>query len=62
MIECIKGRGIGQRIFSLKVTVETGVKSASSYPVPPPFNQKDVPRLGFIDIDLVDLTIIRGDD
>jgi hypothetical protein len=51
MIEC-----------SRAVTFETGVKSASSYPIPPPFNQNDVPRLGFIDIDLVDLTIIRGDD
>jgi len=51
MIEC-----------SMAVIFETGVKSASSYPIPPPFNQKDVPRLRFIDIDWVDLTIIRGDD
>jgi hypothetical protein len=48
--------------LTFPITFETGVKRAASYPVPPPFNQKDVPRLGFINIDLIDLTIIRGDD
>ena len=48
--------------LTFPITFEAGVKRAASYPVPPPFNQKDVPRLGFINIDLIDLTIIRGDD
>jgi hypothetical protein len=48
--------------FTFPITFESGVKRASSYPVPPPFNQNDVSRLGFINVDLIDLTIIRGDD
>jgi len=54
--------GNESNVLAFPMTFEAGVKSASSYPIPPPFNQKDVPKLGFIDIDLVDLTIIRGDD
>jgi len=49
-------------VFTFPITFESGVKRASSYPVPPPFNQNDVSRLGFINIELIDLTIIRGDD
>ena len=49
-------------VFTFPITFESGVKRASSYPVPPPFNEKDVSRLGFINIELMDLTIMRGDD
>jgi hypothetical protein len=49
-------------VFTFPITFESGVKRASSNPVPPPFDQKDVPRLGFINVELMDLTIMRGDD
>jgi TolB-like protein len=39
------------------ITFESGVKSASSFPLPPPFDQKDAKRLGYIDVELMDLTI-----
>ncbi len=54
--------GNESNVFAFPITFETGVKRAASHPVPPPFNQNDVSRLGFINIDLIDLTIIRGDD
>ena len=54
--------GNESNVFAFPMTFETGIKRASSYPAPPPFNQKDVSRLGFIDIDLVDPTIIRDDE
>jgi hypothetical protein len=46
--------------FAFPITFESGVKRASSYQVPPPFDQKDVTKLGSIDIELFDLTIWRG--
>jgi hypothetical protein len=33
---------------------ETGVKDQYKYKLPPPFDQGDLPRLGYINIDLVD--------
>ena len=44
------------------ITFESGVKRASSYQVPSPFDQSDVRRLGSIDIDLMDFTILRNGD
>lgn len=40
------------------ITFESGVKRASSYQLPSPFDQGDVKKLGFIDIELMDLTIL----
>ena len=41
--------------IAFPITFESGVKRASSYQVPTPFDQKDVRRLGYIDIELMDL-------
>jgi len=38
--------------FTFPITFESGVKRASSYQVPSPFDQNDVTRLGYINIDL----------
>lgn len=46
--------------FAFPITLESGVKRASSYQVPSPFDQSDVRRLGFITIDLMDFSIFRG--
>jgi hypothetical protein len=46
--------------FTFPITFESGVKRASSYQVPSPFDQSDVKKLGYIDIDLMDFTILRG--
>ena len=46
--------------FTFPITFESGVKRASSYQLPSPFDQSDVKRLGFIDIDLMDFSIFRG--
>ena len=48
--------------FAFPITFESGVKRASSYRVPFPFDQSDVKRLGSIDIDLMDFTILRNGD
>jgi hypothetical protein len=48
--------------FSFPITFESGVKRASSYQVPSPFDQSDVKKLGYIDIDLMDFTILRGSE
>ncbi len=48
--------------FIFPITFESGVKRASSYPVPSPFDQGNVKRLGSIDIELMDLTIWRTGD
>jgi len=48
--------------FTFPITFESGVKRASSYQVPSPFDQSDVKKLGSIDIDLMDLTIWRNSD
>jgi len=46
--------------FSFPITFESGVKRASSYQVPSPFDQTEVKKLGSVDIDLMDFTILRG--
>lgn len=43
--------------FTFPITFESGVKGASSYQAPSPFDQSDLPRLGFINIELLDHTI-----
>ncbi len=54
--------GKESNMLAFPITFESGVRRASSYQAPFPFNQSDVRRLGTIDIDLMDLTIMRGDD
>jgi len=44
--------------FTFPITFESGVKRASSYQVPSPFDQKDVRKLGSIDIELMDPTLL----
>ncbi len=41
--------------IAFPITFESGVKRASSYQVPAPFDQKDTSRIGYIDIELMDL-------
>jgi len=48
--------------FTFPITFESGVKRASSYQAPSPFNQSDVKRLGSIDVELMDFTIWRDGD
>jgi hypothetical protein len=48
--------------FAFPITFESEVKRASSYQVPFPFDQSDIKRLGSIDIDLMDFTILRNGD
>jgi hypothetical protein len=43
--------------LTFPITFESGVKRASSYQLPSPFDQGNLPRLGAIDIDLIDFTI-----
>ena len=43
--------------FTFPITFESGVKRASSYPLPPPFDQDNVRKLGSIDVELMDFTI-----
>jgi len=43
--------------FAFPITFETGAKRPSSYSVPSPFDQGDLTRLGFINIELFDFTI-----
>jgi TolB-like protein len=43
--------------FTFPITFESGVKRASSYQLPSPFDQNDVRKLGFIDIELMDPAI-----
>ncbi len=45
--------------FVFPITFESGVKRASSYQVPSPFDQSDVKKLGTIDVELMDFTILR---
>jgi hypothetical protein len=52
--------GNESKAFAFPITFESGVKRASSYPVPSPFDQSDVKKLGSIDIDLMDFSILRG--
>jgi hypothetical protein len=46
--------------FAFPITIESGVKRASSYQLPSPFDEGDVRKLGSIDIDLMDFSIFRG--
>ena len=48
--------GNESNVFAFPITFETGVKRASAYKLAPPFDQNDLPRLGFIHIDLIDPT------
>ena len=48
--------------FVFPITFESGVKPASFYQLPSPFDQSDVKKLGSIDIDLMDFTILRDGD
>jgi len=41
--------------ITFPITFGSGVKPASSYQVPAPFDEKDIRRLGFIDIELMNL-------
>jgi TolB-like protein len=43
--------------FTFPIAFKSGVKRASSYQLPSPFDQSDVKKLGYIDIDLMDFTI-----
>jgi TolB-like protein len=45
--------------FTFPIMFESGVKRASSYRVPSPFDQKDVRKLGSIDIELMDLRLLH---
>lgn len=47
--------------LSFPITFGSGIKRGSSYEVPSPFDQSDVRKLGSIDIDLMDYSILRGD-
>jgi TolB-like protein len=44
--------------FTFPITFESGVKRLSSYQVPSPFDQKGVRKLGSIDIELMDPTLL----
>jgi hypothetical protein len=48
--------------FAFPITFESGVKRASSYQPPSPFDESDVKKLGFIHIELMDFSIFRGAD
>jgi hypothetical protein len=52
--------GYQSNAFTFPITFETGVKPPSSYQVPSPFDQSNLPKLGFINIDLFDPTTFRG--
>ncbi len=54
------GNESNQVIFPF--SFETGVASASSYNLPAPFDQGDLSRLGYVHIDLYDLTRMAGGD
>ena len=43
--------------FAFPIMIESGGKRASSYPLPPPFDQTDVKKLGNISIELFDFTV-----
>lgn len=42
-------------------TFQTGIKNLYKYELPPPFSAGDVPRLGYIHIDLIDPTLLGSD-
>jgi hypothetical protein len=46
--------------FTFPISIESGVKRTSSYQPPSPFDQRGVKKLGFINIDLMDMSIFRG--
>jgi hypothetical protein len=43
--------------LTFPILFESGVKRASSYPLPSPFDQGDMRRLGSIQVELMDLTV-----
>lgn len=48
--------------FAFPITFVSGVRRASSYQVPSPFDQSDLKKLGIIDVDLMDFTILRDSE
>jgi hypothetical protein len=44
--------------FTFQIMFESGVKRASSYQVPSPFDQKDIRKLGSINTELMDLRLL----
>lgn len=44
--------------FTFPITFESGVKRASSYQIPSPFDQKDIRKLGSVNVELTDLTLL----
>ena len=51
------GNQSNERAFP--ITFESGVKPASSYQLPSPFDEKGIKKLGSVNIELMDLTIRR---
>lgn len=43
--------------FTFPIMFESGVKRASSYPLPSPFDQGDIKKLGSIHVELMDLSV-----
>jgi len=43
--------------FTFPIMFESGVKRVSSYPLPPPFDQGDIRKLGSIHVELMDFTV-----
>ncbi len=54
--------GNGSNAFTFPITFESGLQRPSSHQVPSPFDQSDVKKLGSIDIELMDHTILRGSE
>ena len=48
--------GNRSKALTFPITFESGVKRASSYQLPSPFDQKDIKKLGYIDIELINPT------
>ncbi|HUL20501.1 MAG TPA: hypothetical protein VLZ10_03545 [Thermodesulfobacteriota bacterium] len=61
-ISVVDKLGNESNAFAFPITFESGVKRASFYQLPSPFDQSDVKKLGSIDIDLMDFTILRDGD
>ncbi len=59
---CVFGKaGKRSKAFTFPITFESGIKRerGASYQLPPPFDQKEVRKLGAIDIELMDLAKTR---
>ncbi len=53
MVTVFDKSGQESNALTFPITFESGVKRASSYQLPSPFDQKDIKKLGFIDIELM---------